>query len=98
MVDSLQNSNVLKGQMTFEGYAFSENQKRVKKQNEKDIKIVIGNPAIQSTSRRFDDDNPNKKYPELEDRIKDTYGLIKSTKEKLSQDKYIKFLRWAQIE
>ena len=95
LVDSLQNSNILKGQLTFEGLAFSENQKRVKKQNEKRIRIVIGNPPYNQHQRRFDDDNPNKKYPEIEDRIRDTYGLIKSTKEKLLQDKYIKFLRWA---
>lgn len=95
LVDSLQNSSVLKGQLTFEGLAFSENQKRVKKQNEKSIKIIIGNPPYNQHQKRFDDDNPNKKYPALEERIRETYGLIKSTKEKLSQDKYIKFLRWA---
>ena len=95
LMDSLQNSSILKGQLTFEGLVFSENQKRVKKQNKKNIEIVIGNPPYNQHQRRFDDDNPNKKYPELEDRIKSTYGLIKSTKEKLSQDKYIKFLRWA---
>ena len=95
LMDSLQNSGILKGQISFESHTFLENQKKVRKQNEKDIQIVLGNPPYNQHQRRFDDDNPNKKYPELEERIKDTYRTVKSKKEKLSQDKYIYFLRWA---
>ena len=95
LMDSLQNSGILEGQQSFEGRAFSENQKRVKKQNEKDIQIVLGNPPYNQHQKRFDDNNPNKKYPELKQRIKETYGIEKSKKEKILQDKYIYFLRWA---
>ena len=95
LMDSLQNSGILRGQQSFEGRTFSENQKRVKKQNAKDIQIVLGNPPYNQHQKKFDDGNPNKSYPELKKRIKETYGIEKSTKEKLLQDKYIYFLRWA---
>ena len=95
LMDSLQNSGILKGQQSFEGFTFSENQERVKKQNAKDIQIILGNPPYNQHQKRFDDNNPNKKYPELKNRITETYGYIKSKKEKLLQDKYIYFLRWA---
>ena len=95
LMDTLQNSNVSGCQFSFEGRTFSENQKRLRKQNEKDIQIVLGNPPYNQHQRRFDDDNPNKQYRELKSRIKETYGIIKSKKEKLLQDKYIYFLRWA---
>ena len=95
LMDTLQNSGILEGQQSFEGQAFTENQKRVKKQNETNIQIVLGNPPYNQHQKRFGDDNSNKKYPELEKRIKETYGTKKSKKEKLLQDKYIYFLRWA---
>ena len=95
LMDTLQNSSVLEGQMSFEGHAFSENQKRVKKQNEKDIQIILGNPPYNQHQKSFDDNNPNKEYRELKNRIRETYGVVKSKKEKLLQDKYIYFLRWA---
>ncbi len=95
LMDSLQNSSVLGGQQSFEGWAFSENQRRVKKQNKKDIQIVLGNPPYNQHQRRFDDGNPNKKYPELKQRINETYGIKKPKSGKLLQDKYIYFLRWA---
>ena len=101
LMDSLQNSHTLQGQMTFDGLMFNENQKRVKKQNKKNIQILIGNPPYNQNQRNFRDNNPNKKYPEIKKRIDETYGLKEiyalndCKKRKVTQDKYISFLRWA---
>lgn len=94
LVDSLQNCS-FKGQLTLDGLLFEKNQKRVKSQNKKEIKIVIGNPPYNQNDKRFNSEAIKTKYPEIEQRIKETYGVIKSQKEKLLQDKYIQFLRWA---
>ena len=95
LMDTLQNSSVLNWQISSEGKAFSENQVRVKKQNTKEIQVVLGNPPYNQHQQTYGDNNPNKHYPELKQRIKSTYGLIKAKKEKILQDKYIYFLRWA---
>ena len=76
-------------------------QKRIKKQNEKDIRIVTGNPPWNQHQKDFRDNNPNKKYTEIKRRIDETYGdkyIYKKDdvkKRKLTQDKCIYFLRWS---
>ena len=82
-----------------------ENQKRVKRQNEKEITVVIGNPPYNQGQKSFEDYNQNKQYPRIKDRIKSEYGLDDNgnniykkfgvKKQDVTQDRYIYFLRWA---
>ncbi|MDE0518614.1 MAG: N-6 DNA methylase, partial [Bdellovibrionales bacterium] len=97
LMDTLENSATLKGQMTFSGQAFEKNQQKVKHQNEKTIYVIMGNPPWVEYSDHKDS------YPELRKAIKDTYVYNlrkyqknrKTVKPKIPYNKYSMFLRWA---
>ena len=96
-VDTLDNLSFdgRKGQVDLVGSMSQENQARVKKQNEKDISVIIGNPPYNANQRNWNDNNKNRKYPEIDQRIKDTY-VKQSTAQKTKQyDMYKRFIRWA---
>ena len=96
LMDTLQNAYPLKDQMTLDAFFFNENQKRVKKQNKKDIQVIIGNPPWNQHQKKFGDNNKNKEYKELRDRIRATYTYYsRAQKKKIGDDKYTFFLRWA---
>ena len=72
-----------------------ENLERIKKQNEKEITVIIGNPPYNANQLNFNDFNKNREYPEIDKRIKDTY-IDQSTAQKTKlYDMYTRFLRWA---
>ena len=87
-------------QSTFNlGGLSTENWMRVQEQNEKTISVIIGNPpynANQQTALGHDNDNNrNREYPEIDQRISDTY-IAESTAQKTKQyDMYKRFIRWA---
>jgi len=74
----------------------AENLERIKKQNDSKISVIIGNPPYNALQTSFYDENPNKKYPEIDKRIKATY-VANSTTQNLHKvyDMYIRFFRWA---
>ncbi len=51
-----------------------DNDKRAKKQDETPISVVICNPPYSTQQRSSNDDNPNIRYPLLEESIKHTYA------------------------
>ena len=75
---------------------FPENNKRAKRQNSKDIRVIIGNPPYSVGQTSENDANKNIKYEHLDDRISKTYvenssaGYFKS-----AYDSYIRSIRWA---
>ena len=72
-----------------------ENWIRVQEQNEKPISVIIGNPPYNANQQNENDNNKNRKYPEIDRRIKETY-VASSTAQKTKQyDMYKRFLRWA---
>ena len=72
-----------------------DNWMRVQTQNEKTISVIIGNPPYNSNQQNENDLNPNRKYPAIDKRIKDTY-IKESTAQKSKQyDMYKRFIRWA---
>lgn len=73
-----------------------ENSKRIYKQNTKKISVVIGNPPYNAKQASANDNNENRKYPEIDKRIKSTY-IKESKAQNNSQvyDPYVKFFRWA---
>ncbi len=77
------------------GGVSEENWIRVQEQNEKPISVIIGNPPYNDQQRNWYDDNPNRKYPEIDRRIRETY-VKESTAQRTHQyDMYKRFIRWA---
>ena len=72
-----------------------ENWMRVQLQNEKTISVIIGNPPYNAHQTNWNEFNPNRAYPDIDRRIRETY-VAKSTAQKTKQyDMYKRFIRWA---
>ena len=72
-----------------------ENWMRVQLQNEKTISVIIGNPPYNDSQSNWNELNPNREYPEVDQRIKETY-ITQSTAQRTHQyDMYKRFIRWA---
>ena len=77
------------------GGVSEENWIRVQEQNGKPISVIIGNPPYNDQQSNWYDDNPNRKYPAIDKRIRDTY-VKESTAQRTHQyDMYKRFIRWA---
>ena len=73
-----------------------ENWIRIQEQNEKPISVIIGNPPYNAMQADFNDFNPNRAYPEIDQRIKETYSQASTAQNRLKQyDMYKRFIRWA---
>lgn len=73
----------------------AENAARIRKQNERKISVIIGNPPYNANQQNENENNKNREYPEIDKRIKETY-IKKSTAQKTKlYDMYTRFLRWA---
>ncbi|MGI6680024.1 MAG: type ISP restriction/modification enzyme [Bdellovibrionota bacterium] len=73
-----------------------ENSKRVQRQSELTIKIIIGNPPYSRGQKSANDDAQNEKYEKLDKRITDTYVKESSANLKNSiYDSYFKAFRWS---
>ena len=81
---------------TLDDSFFGTNDKRLKRQQEKPITAIIGNPPYSIGQNSQNDNNQNISYPKLDKRLADTYvakssaGLTKGL-----YDSYIKAFRWA---
>lgn len=75
---------------------FTENIERINKQLEAPIKVIMANPPYSIGQKSANDNAQNVSYPNLEERIRNTYvKYSKSTSNKSSYDTYIKAFRWA---
>ncbi len=73
-----------------------ENTERVKREKEADITVVIGNPPYNVGQINENDNNKNRKYPRIDNRIRETYVKdSKATNRNALSDVYVKFFRWA---
>ena len=73
----------------------AENWVRIQQQNEATISVIIGNPPYNDSQTDWNEFNPNREYPEIDRRIRETY-VARSTATKTHQyDMYKRFLRWA---
>ncbi|MGL4944120.1 MAG: DEAD/DEAH box helicase family protein [Thermoguttaceae bacterium] len=73
-----------------------ENSKRAKRQRDKKIRVIIGNPPYSAGQRSENDANKNTKYNTLDKRIADTYARHSTAVLKNSvYDSYIRAIRWA---
>jgi predicted helicase len=83
-----------KGEM--EEKMFPENNRRVRRQKQSPIRVVIGNPPYSSGQTSENDSNKNLKYPTLDERIRTTYAERSTATLKNSlYDSYVRALRWA---
>lgn len=77
-------------------WVVEENTERVKREKEAAIMVVIGNPPYNVGQVNENDNNKNRKYPIIDQRIKDTYAKAsKASNKKALSDVYVKFFRWA---
>ncbi|MES2767077.1 MAG: type ISP restriction/modification enzyme, partial [Bacteroidota bacterium] len=73
----------------------AENTERIKRQNDRKISVIIGNPPYNANQANENDNNKNREYPAIDKRIKDTY-IKQSTAQKTKlYDMYARFFRWA---
>lgn len=81
---------------TLDDSFFGTNDKRLKRQQEKPITVIIGNPPYSIGQGSQNDNNQNISYPKLDQRLADTYvarsnaGLTRGL-----YDSYVKAFRWA---
>ena len=73
-----------------------ENTRRVERQKQTDMFVVIGNPPYNARQMDENDANKNRKYPELDRQIQETYAHASSATNKTSlYDPYVKAILWA---
>ena len=75
---------------------FPENNRRVKRQRQSPIRVVIGNPPYSAGQDSENDGNKAIKYEFLDERIRSTYAERSSaTLVKNLYDSYVRAIRWA---
>lgn len=73
-----------------------ENTERVQREKTSSIMVVIGNPPYNVGQKSENDNNKNRKYTVIDERIRKTYVKDSKASNKNSlYDAYIKFFRWA---
>ena len=73
-----------------------DNSERAERQQGLPIQVVVGNPPWSAAQRSSADDNPNVDYPELEQRVGETYAARSTATLKNSlYDTYKMAIRWA---
>jgi predicted helicase len=73
-----------------------ENTERVEREKAAPIMVVIGNPPYNAWQKSENDNNKNRRYPVIDERIRQTY--VKDSNATLNNtlyDSYIRFFRWA---
>ena len=93
LVDTFETAE--KAQAEF-GFFNPENTERVKRQKAAPIFVVMGNPPYNAWQQDENDNNKNRKYEEVDRRVRQTYGADSAaTLQNSLADPYIKALRWA---
>ena len=73
-----------------------DNNERAERQQQLPIQVIVGNPPWSAGQKSASDDNPNVKYPALEERIRETYVEFSTeTNTKPLYNTYKRAIRWA---
>ena len=73
-----------------------ENTRRVERQKQAEMFVVIGNPPYNARQMDENDANKNRKYPELDKQIQERYAhASKATNKTSLYDPYVKAILWA---
>ena len=74
-------------------------QENILKENWQHIHVIMGNPPYSGGQSDYNDQNQNVSYPELDERIKNTYTQkiphLGASAKKSLRDSYIRSIRWA---
>ena len=77
------------------GGVSEENLIRMRAQNEQSISVILGNPPYNANQQNWNDFNPNIIYPDIDQRIHETYVQSSSATKTKQYDMYKRFIRWA---
>lgn len=77
------------------GAMSEENVERIKRQNKRKISVIIGNPPYNANQQNENDDNKNREYPRIDQRVKATYIKESAAQKTKGYDMYRRFFRWA---
>lgn len=78
------------------GFFNEQNSARVERQKEAPIRVIIANPPYNAGQQDENDNNKNRKYPELDRRVSVTYGeASQATLLRKLADPYVKAIRYA---
>ncbi len=73
-----------------------KNTERIERQKEANIMVIIGNPPYNVGQLNENDNNKNRTYPTVDERIRKTYSKdSKATLNNQLYDMYVRFFRWA---
>jgi predicted helicase len=73
----------------------ADNLERIKRQNERKISVIIGNPPYNANQLNENENNKNRPYPKVDRRIKETYIKYSTAQKTKLYDMYSRFIRWA---
>jgi predicted helicase len=77
------------------GSVTEENVARIRRQNSRKISVIIGNPPYNANQLNENENNKNREYPEIDQRIKATYIAASTAQKTKLYDMYARFLRWS---
>jgi len=73
-----------------------ENTERIEREKAANIMVVVGNPPYNVGQKNQNDNNKNRLYPIIDDKIRQTYvKYSQATNRNALSDVYVKFFRWA---
>ncbi|MFM6340746.1 MAG: type ISP restriction/modification enzyme, partial [Dolichospermum sp.] len=72
-----------------------ENTARIKRQNDRTISVIIGNPPYNANQQNENDNNKNRSYPTIDKLIKQSYVKYSNAQKTKRYDMYSRFFRWA---
>jgi predicted helicase len=101
-VDTLDNLGFVYDTKQFELSGLTDaNMERIRRQNEKKISVIIGNPPYNANQLNENENNKERDYRGhngqigVDDRIKETYVKHSTAQKTKAYDMYARFLRWA---
>ncbi|MDR1268449.1 MAG: DEAD/DEAH box helicase family protein, partial [Planctomycetaceae bacterium] len=96
LTDTFQQKTDQPNQQKESEYTMYENSKRAKLQQKTPIAVIIANPPYSAGQRVVNDANKNQNYPQLDERIQNTYTEASTAVSKKNlYDSYIRAIRWA---
>ena len=72
-----------------------DNLNKIKLQNQQKISIILGNPPYNANQKNANENNKNRKYPYIDNRIKETYVKNSNSQKTKVYDMYSRFIRYA---
>ena len=77
-------------------YFENDNVRRISRQQDSEIHVVIGNPPYNAVQTSFNNANPAERYPHIDEKIEQDYtNKSRILNQNKSQDMYKRFLKWS---